>query len=98
MEQRFLALGGAAGIDAAISDFFGILVNMAVAFGASFRHNNFASRLPFLNHLDHVRNHFSSALDDHGVANMQDEARNFTHVVQGGGGHEDAPTRHRSDT
>ena len=82
VEQRFLALGRAARIDAAVGDFFRILVNPAVAFGASFRHDDFAARLPFLDHLHHVRNHFAGALDDHGVADVQPQPRDFIHVVQ----------------
>ena len=95
VQQRFLALGRAARIDAAVGDFFRVLVNPAVAFGASFGHDDFAARLPFLDHLDDVRNHFPGALDDHGVADAQAQPLDFVHVVQRRTADRDAADLHR---
>ena len=95
MQQRLLAFGRAARIDAAVGDFFGVLVNPAVAFRASLGNDDFAARLPFLDDLDDVRDHFAGALDDHGVADVQAQPLDFIHVVQRGTADRDAADLHR---
>ena len=48
-----------------------------------------------LHHLQHVRNHFAGALDQHGVANVQSQPLDLVHIVQRGAADGDAADLHR---
>ncbi len=76
------AIGGTRRVDAAVSDFIFRLVNPAAAFRALFRHVERFFFLAMLHHLEHVRNHFAGALDEHGVAFVNIQPLDFVHVVQ----------------
>ena len=94
VQERFLALGGAGGVDAAVGHFPFHLVDGAATFGAFLGHAEGFARLPFLDDFKDVRDDFAGALDKHGVVDVQAEAVDLVHVVERGAGDGDSADLH----
>src|SRR6266576_3008639 len=95
MQQRFFALRGAGGVYAAVGDFAFGAMDGAAALGTIFWHAEGLAVGTFLGDFEDVRDHFAGALDEDGVADLQAEAIDFVHVVQGGTTDSDASDLHR---
>ena len=57
-------------------------MNPASAFGTFFRHHKWTPAFPFFHNAYHFRNHFARTLNQHGIADLQSQPRDFIHVVQ----------------
>src|SRR5947209_11982902 len=94
MQQGFLAFGGAGSVYAAVGDFAFGAMDGAAALGTIFWHAEGLAVGALLGDFEDVRDHFAGALDEDGVADLQAEAIDFVHVVQGGTADSDASYLH----
>ena len=70
-------------------------VNRAATFGAILRHPEWLTIRAFFHHLQHVRDHFSRALDQYRVTYLQPQPLDLIHIVECGTADSDAADLHR---
>src|ERR1700732_676402 len=95
MQQGFFAFRRASSVHATIRDFTLAPVDRAAALGAILRHSERLTVWPLLYKLQNVRNDFPGPLDQHRVPDLQAEAIDLVHVVEGRTADSDTAHLHR---